>query len=123
MDLIQNLFPTLCVSPGPRVTSLITLQIPRCFTSSLCSNDWTLHGPSQPLGMSGLLYILYIMGFLYMGLFIQARFRFVTWTVGAVARFLYGLSKFSLRRTFEPGVEMMISPGRFDIITRPDDRD
>nr|UFP62834.1 hypothetical protein [African cassava mosaic virus] len=120
MDLIQNLFPTLCVSPGPRVTSLITLQIPRYFTSSLCSNDWTLHGPSQPLGMSGLLYILDIMGFLDMGLVIQARFRFVTWTVGAVARFLYGLSKFNLRRTLEPGVERMISSGRFDIITSPD---
>nr|QIH45336.1 C5 protein [Emilia yellow vein virus]QIH45343.1 C5 protein [Emilia yellow vein virus]QIH45350.1 C5 protein [Emilia yellow vein virus]QIH45357.1 C5 protein [Emilia yellow vein virus]QIH45364.1 C5 protein [Emilia yellow vein virus] len=43
----------------------------------------------------------------------------VTRTVGTAARRVYGLSKFSRRRTFETGVEMTISPGRFAIITCP----
>ncbi|CAA80890.1 AL5 [Indian cassava mosaic virus] len=122
MDLTQNLLPTRCVSPIPRVTSEMHMTLPIWTTSCLDSNDWTLHGPSQPLGTSGLLYIRYHLGFRLMGLFVQDCL-FVTRTVGTAARLLYGLSKFRRRRTFEPGVEIMISAGRFDIILRPNNRE
>ena len=48
---------------------------------------------------------------------VQARLLFVTRTVGAAARLIPGLSKFSRRRTLETGVEITISAGRFDITT------
>nr|AET87474.1 AC5 [Tomato leaf curl Joydebpur virus] len=96
------------------------MTLPMCWTSCRDSKDWTLHGPSHPLGTSGLLYILYILGFLFMGLFAHA-FALVTRTMGAAARLEYGLSKLRRRRTFEAGVEMIISAGRFDIISSPDD--
>nr|CCI69932.1 truncated replication associated protein [Cotton leaf curl Burewala virus] len=38
---------------------------------------------------------------------------------GAAARHAYGLPKLRRRRTFEAGVEMIISAGRFDIIPSP----
>nr|QBK46372.1 AC5 [Catharanthus yellow mosaic virus] len=94
------------------------MTFPMCSISCLDSNDWTLHGPSHPLGTSGLLYILYILGFLFMGLFAHAL-AFVTRTMGAAARLAYGLSKLRRRGTFEAGVEMIISAGRFDIIPSP----
>lgn len=40
----------------------------------------------------------------------------MTRTVGARAEDNPGLSKFRRRRTFEAGVEMIISAGRFDIV-------
>nr|QBO66549.1 AC5 [Papaya leaf crumple virus] len=86
-----------------------------CWISCLDSTDWTLLGPSQPLGTSGLLYILYILGFRFMGMLVQAL-AFVTRTMGPAARLEYGLSKLRRRRTFEAGVEMMISAGRLYII-------
>nr|QBY34655.1 AC5 [Chilli leaf curl virus]UVY90112.1 C5 protein [Chilli leaf curl virus] len=89
-----------------------------CSISCLDSNDWTLHGPSHPLGTSVLLYILYLLGFRSMGLLVHAL-AFVTRTMGTAARLAYGLPKFRRRRTFEPGVEMIISAGRFDIIPGP----
>nr|ALS35300.1 AC5 [Papaya leaf crumple virus] len=94
------------------------MTLPMCWISCLDSNDWTLHGPSQPLGTSGRGLILYILGFRFMGLLVQAL-AFVTRTMGAAARLAYGLSKLRRRRTFEAGVEMMISAGRFDIIPSP----
>nr|WGT83704.1 AC5 protein [Papaya leaf crumple virus] len=94
------------------------MTFPMCWISCLDFATWTLHGPSQPLGTSGLLYILYILGFRFMGLLVQAL-AFVTRTMGAAARLAYGLSKLRRRRTFEAGVEMMISAGRFDIIPSP----
>nr|QIH12622.1 C5 protein [Tobacco curly shoot virus] len=36
-----------------------------------------------------------------------------------ILRLTYGLSKLRRRRTFEAGVEMIISAGRFDIISSP----
>nr|AXQ88116.1 AC5 [Tomato leaf curl Joydebpur virus] len=96
------------------------MTLPMCWTSCLDSKDWTLHGSSHPLGTSGLLYILYILGFLFIGLFAHA-FALVTRTMGAAARRAYGLTKLRRRRTFEAGVEMIISAGRFDIISSPDD--
>ncbi|AFM44661.1 AC5 [Premna leaf curl virus] len=120
---MQNLFPTRWVSPLPRVTSEIQMTLPVWATSCRCSNDWTLHGPSQPFGTSGLLYILYILGFRYMGLLAHILLLFVTRTVGTVARLIPGDSKFSLRRTFEAGVEMTISAGRFDIATCSNNKD
>nr|ALS35307.1 AC5 [Papaya leaf crumple virus] len=94
------------------------MTFPLCWISCLDLNEWTLHALSQPLGTSGLLYILYILGFRFMGLLVQAL-AFVTRTMGAAARLAYGLSKLRRRRTFEAGVEMMISAGRFDIIPSP----
>nr|QBO66556.1 AC5 [Papaya leaf crumple virus] len=94
------------------------MTLPMCWISCLDSNDWTLHGPSQALGTSRLLYILYILGFRFMGLLVQAL-AFVTRTMWAAARLAYGLSKLRRRRTFEAGIEMMISAGRFDIIPSP----
>nr|QIH45255.1 C5 protein [Ageratum yellow vein China virus] len=79
--------------------------------SCLCSYDWTLHGPSQPLGTSGLLYILYSLGLRYMGLLVHVLLLLVTRTVGTAARLITGVSKFRRRRTFEAGVEMTISAG------------
>nr|QBM00969.1 C5 [Mesta yellow vein mosaic virus] len=114
-DFTQKRFPTRWVSPIPLVTSERQITLPICPISFFASKDCTLHGPSHPLGTSGLLYILYSLGFLYMGLFAHIR-DFVTRTVGAAARHAYGLSKFSRRRTFDAGVEMTISAGRFDII-------
>nr|QBO66563.1 AC5 [Duranta leaf curl virus] len=46
-------------------------------------------------------------------------FAFETRTMGATARLAYELLKLRRRRTFEAGVEMMISAGRFDIISSP----
>nr|QBO66518.1 AC5 [Papaya leaf crumple virus] len=94
------------------------MTLPMCWISCLVSNDWTLHWPSQALGTSGLLYILYILGFRFMGLLVQAL-AFVTRTMAAAARLAYGLSKLRRRHTFEAGVEMMISAVRFDIIPSP----
>nr|WHM27845.1 AC5 [Tomato leaf curl Karnataka virus] len=94
------------------------MTFPIWTTSCLDSNDLDLHGPSHPLGTSGLLYILYILGFLFMGLFAHA-FALVTRTMGAAARLTYGLSKLRRRRTFEAGVEMIISAAVFDIISSP----
>nr|QBY34621.1 AC5 [Tomato leaf curl virus] len=89
-----------------------------CWISCLDSNDWTLLGPSNPFGTSGLVYTRYTLGFRFMGLFAH-DLAFVTRTIGAAARLVYGLSKFRRRRTFEAGVEMIISAGRFAIISRP----
>nr|ART89118.1 AC5 protein [Tomato leaf curl Joydebpur virus] len=96
------------------------MTLPMCWTSCLDSKDGTLHGPSNPLGPSGLLDILEILGLLVRGLFAHA-FCLGNRNMGAATRLEIGPSKLRRRRTFEAGVEMIISAGRFDIISSPGD--
>ncbi|AEF12619.1 AC5 protein [Chenopodium leaf curl virus] len=94
-DLTQNRLPTRWVIPLPRVTSDMHITFPVCDTSCRCSNDWTLQGPSHPLGTSGVRIIRYILGFLYMGLFTHSV---ALLNVGPLPR---RVEYFAFRLTFE----------------------